>query len=139
MANFSFNPSDANPVLPDGEYEAVIFNAETGTTKNGDPKLAVTLKVYEPDGRNPLVTDHIVEPFGLRRLKRLCGATGVDFDSGEVDPSKLVGQNVRVKLRVRHDDEYGDSNNVQGYAPDKQEDSESNKTPDSDDAESAPF
>lgn len=103
--HWRFQPDDANPILPEGEYSAVVLTAESGETKQGDSKFDVTVKVYGGNGVLLLVTDHIISPYGIRRLKRLCETTGVDFDNGEVDPADFVGQNVRVRLRVEHDED----------------------------------
>ena len=121
MSIFNYNPEDANPILPEGEYDAVILEGKTGETKKGDPKLEVTVKAYGESGVQPLVTDHIVSPYGIRRLKRLCEATGVDFGKGEVDPAEFVGQNLRVRLRVEHDEagQYDDRNVIAKYLPDQ--------------------
>lgn len=120
MSAFNFNPEDANPVLPDGTYDAVIFSAKTGDTKRGDPKLEVVTKLYPPGGNSTLVTDHIVAPFGLNRLKQLCRATGNDFASGEVDPNHFIGRNVKVFVRIRTDEtgQYDDQNEIRKYLPD---------------------
>ena len=119
MSTYKYNPDDANPVLQDGEYDAVIQDAKVGETKKGDPKVQVTVKVYGPNNIRPLVHDHIIAPYGIRRLKQLCEALGVDFDSGEVDPTKFVGRNLRVQLRTQADDAFGDRNVVSRYLPDK--------------------
>ena len=120
MTTFTYKPEDANPIVPEGIYDAVVLTAKCGTTKAGDSKIEVCLKVYDPDGVKPLVTDHVTAPYGIRRLKQLCQATGVNFDSGKVHPLEFVGKNVRVKLRINHDDsgEYEDRNAVATYLPD---------------------
>ena len=120
MTNFSYNPADANPLLPDGEYDGVVFEAKRATTKSGDPKLQITVKAYGPNSVQPPVTDHIVAPWGVRRLRQLCKATDVNFDSGEVNPADFVGKNLRVRLRVRKDEsgEYDDQNEIKAYLPD---------------------
>lgn len=121
MTAFTYNKEDANPIVPEGEYDAVVLTAETGETKKGDPKLAVTCKIYDADGRRPLVTDNIVSPYGIRRLKQLCQATGLDFESGEVDPADFVGKNLRVRVVISHDEtgQYDDRNVIRAYMPDR--------------------
>lgn len=140
MTAFQYNKADANPILPEGEYDAVIFRAETGQTKKGDPKLEIIIKIYDADGVRPMVTDNIVAPFGIRRLKQLCIAVGVDFDAGEVDPSEFVGKNVRVRISVRKDDtgQYDDQNTIRKYMPDETLSTEAATPPASGPAVSAP-
>ncbi|MAG17650.1 MAG: hypothetical protein CMJ21_06225 [Phycisphaerae bacterium] len=120
MTQFTYDTKDAVQIVSQGEYEAVIFSAETGKTKKGDPKLVITSKIYGPEGRSPLVTDNIVSPYGIRRLKQLCEATGVEFNDGEVNPQDFVGKNVKVKVVVEHDDtgKYDDRNGIRAYLPD---------------------
>ena len=119
MTQFNYDPKDAVQLVPEGEYEAVVFTAETGKTKKDDSKLGITSKVYGPEGRSPLVTDNIVAPFGIRRLKQLCAATGVAFN-GEVNAQDFVGKNVKVKVIVKHDEtgQYDDRNDIRAYMPD---------------------
>ena len=101
----------------------MILDAKTGTTKNGDPKMQIDVKVYGPSGISVLANDHIVAPWGIRRLKQLCQATDVDFGAGRVDPQDFVGTNVRVKLRIQGDEtgQYEDRNTVVGYYPDQEQ------------------
>ena len=117
---FSYNPDDAVQIVDAGIYDAVVFDAKAGETKQGASKLEVILKVYDPKGVNPLVTDHIVAPFGIKRLKQLCEACGVDFASGNLDPKDLVGKNVQVRLRVRTapTGQFDDQNAVSAYLSD---------------------
>ena len=120
MTQFTYNTNDAVQLVQEGEYDAVIFTAKTGETKKGDPKLEITSKVYGPEGKAPLVTDNIVSPFGIHRLKQLCEGTGVEFTKGEVNPQDFVGKNVKVKVVVEHDDtgKYDDRNGIRAYLPD---------------------
>ena len=120
MTKYNYNPDDALQIVPAGNYDAVVFSAKTGETKKGAPKLDMTLKVYDPKGVNPLVRDTIMSPFGIRRLKQLCEATGVDFSGGEVDPEEFPGKNVQVRLCVRTDPtgQYDDQNSVSAYLSD---------------------
>ena len=118
MSVFAFNPADADRALPEGTYDAVITDAKKGMTKNGDEKLQITLQVYGPNGEKLLVDDHITEPYGIPRLRPLCNATDVEFNSGEVDPAVFIGKSVKVRLRVRESEQYGRKNDVTRYYPD---------------------
>ena len=120
MTQFTYNTNDAVQLVQEGEYDAVIFTAKTGETKKGDPKLEITSKVYGPEGKAPLVTDNIVSPFGIHRLKQLCEGTGVEFTKGEVNPQDFVGKNVKVRVIVQHDDtgQFEDRNAIRAYLRD---------------------
>ena len=124
MSSFEYNPDHANPILEAGEYDAVILDAEVSKTKKGASKMLVTLKVYDPDGLQPLVSDHITAvPFGLKRLNQLCKVTGVDFGTGIVNPKDFIAKNVHVRLKVNHDatGQYDDQNAVTAYSADQPE------------------
>ena len=121
MTPFKYDRNDAVQLIPEGEYEAVIFDAKAGTTKKDDPKLEITSKVYGPENRTPLVTDNIVAPYGIRRLRQLCESTGVEFNKNEVYPQEFIGKNVKVRVTVQHDDsgKYDDRNAIKAYLPDE--------------------
>ena len=123
MSDFNYNTADANPILEPGVYDAVILNAKTGTTKSGDPKMQIDVRIYGPHGVGVLANDHIVAPWGIRRLRQLCEATGVDFSAGSVNPEDFVGSNVRVKVRIQEDQtgEYEDRNSIVSYQPDQEQ------------------
>lgn len=120
MSHFEYDPNEANPLLDPGRYDAVVMAADARKTKAGDPMLVLQVKVYDPNGVKPTVFDNITRPYGVRRLKQLCEATGVPFDDGNIEAEDLRGHNIIVELRVKTDPNgvYEDSNAVTRYLPD---------------------
>ena len=100
-----FNPKDAVQLLPEGEYRAEVATAEETKSKAGNDMLKVTWKVFAPNGGTPLVTDYIVPPHGVGRLKKMCRAVGLEdkFKQGSVTPEDLRGQACTVVVIVEDD------------------------------------
>ena len=54
MSTFTYDPKKADVLLPDGDYEAVVYEAEHTVSHKGNPMLEITVKAYGPDGLEPL-------------------------------------------------------------------------------------
>jgi hypothetical protein len=117
---FSFDPKDANDtisLLHEGLYDAEIVEAELTTSKAGNSMIHMSVRVFT-DETMRFIHDYIVNPHSLWKLKRICDATGIDFD-GELDEQLLIGRYLRVRVKVRVDKEgkYGDKNVITQYHP----------------------
>lgn len=117
---FTYNSKDASGALPDGKYPASLESCEEGVSKSsGCPMLTLKFKVYTPTGGERTVSDYIVNPSTLWKMKRLAKALGkeADFKANTFQPSAHLGANLTLELDVQEDDQYGDKNNIKGYEP----------------------
>ncbi len=113
-----YDPKDAErQVYPKGWYRAELIRVTDETSKQGNAMLHLVAKVFSPTGGHVTVDDYIVGnvTFHISRLKQLCGALGLPFDDGEVDPSRIVGD-CKVYVSIQEDVQYGDKNRIQRYA-----------------------
>lgn len=94
-----FNPDDAVNLMPDGEYDAEIADAEEARSKNGNDMMKLTVRVF-PGGGPRLLFDYAVVPSTLYKLKQLAGAVGLadKFAKGELQPEDIKGKSVRVTI-----------------------------------------
>jgi len=102
-----------------GWYPATIENAVEGLSKNNAEMLTLTVKAYDNDtGRSKELKDYIVDAVAYK-VKHACEACGLidDYNSGHVDPQKMVSVNLEVKLGIEQDKTgaYPDKNKIIDY------------------------
>jgi hypothetical protein len=108
-----YNPKAG--LIPDGEYDATIVSAEDKTSKSsGNPMIEVVVRVYVSGGQTAEITDWLMEAM-IWKMQHLSKAIGHDFEAGNLDPSDVVDQNVRVKVTTQKDEKYGEQNRIGDY------------------------
>ena len=117
---FQFDPKDAgNKLIPDGEYEATVVEAEELKSKAGNAMLKLTIRVWA-NGNTFQLVDYVVNPSSLWKLKRLAGAVGLidKFETGSFDPRELVGKNFLAGVKTKKDEtaKYPDQNVIAKYS-----------------------
>jgi hypothetical protein len=106
-------------VLPKGDYTVAIIASDAKATNAGDGYyLKFTLQVLDGEfkGRkiwDQLMIEHPKElavKIGKARLADYCRAVG---KNNPQDTSELHDVAIRVRLKIRKDEQYGDKNEVQ--------------------------
>lgn len=117
-----YKAKDADvPLIPDGEYEATIVNAEHKVSRKTQiPMVELSLVVYAPDGEMKL-RDFLLSGDGTWKVKMFAEAlnAGDEFAAQTFDPVNYVNKNVRVRVVTKpsSDPQYGPQNNVKKYEP----------------------
>lgn len=126
MALLSFNAQQVSPEsefspLPAGVYVAQVVESDVKPTKSGTGHyLQLTWKVLDGQHAGRLVFDRLnianqnetATRIGQQQLSQLCHAVGV---LQLQDSQQLHSRPCRIKLVVKQDPQYGDSNEVKGY------------------------
>lgn len=108
--------------LPAGWYSATIAGAEVKTTKSGTGRyIAVKYTITGPTHEGRVVFSNLnienanpkAEEIGRQQLRSLMEAIGLPKMT---DSDQLIGGAVKIKLKIESDEQYGDRNNVAGYA-----------------------
>lgn len=122
-----FDPQSVEPqgdfeVLTPGKYPVFVESAEVKQTKNGDGHyIKLQLSILDGHGKGRKLWDNInidnpnqkcVE-IGLRSLSALGQAIGLNSIS---DTSQLLNKTCIAHVKVRHDDQYGDKNEIRTYS-----------------------
>lgn len=115
-----FDPTDAEEsLLPDGQHAAVVVSVSHGTSKRGNPKLHVVVRVDWEDHKY-FVHDHIAltRPM-IRRFRQLCQAVGVDFYSPPLALDSFTDKSVLIVVKVESDPtgEFPQQNRITLYRP----------------------
>lgn len=114
-ASSSFDP------LPPGWYEATITESSVNTTKAGTGQyIKIKYEITGPTHQGRTVYGNInisnpsakAEEIGHQQLGELLRAANIDVLS---DTDQLIGVNAQIKLKIRKSEEFGDSNEVQGF------------------------
>lgn len=119
----STEAEDGYPVLPKGNYAAVVDDVEYQISKNsGNPMWKVAFLITEPEHaeKNLKVFNYqVFKPEQMGRVKAFLENTGhaelatADFNPKTIaDDKVLVGSEVTLKLDIRISEEYGNSNEV---------------------------
>ena len=126
MAILNFNATTVEPAgeftaLPAGIYTAQITESELKQTKSGTGHyLQLTWRVLDGQYANRLIFERLniananetAQKIGQQQLSALCHAAGV---LQVQDSSQLHNKPVRIKVTIRKDEQYGDSNEIKGY------------------------
>ncbi|AIM40753.1 putative single stranded DNA annealing protein [Idiomarinaceae phage 1N2-2] len=107
--------------LPAGWYNAHITGAELKDTKAGNGQyIAIRYDITGPTHEGRVVFGNLnirnpnpkAEEIGHQQLGELMRAIGI---AKVTDTDQLIGGQCAIKLKVRKSEEYGDSNDVQGF------------------------
>lgn len=124
MLNFdatTVQPNDSFSPIPAGDYIAQITNSELKPTKAGNGMiLNLTWTVLDGMYANRKIFDRVnvqnqnpeAEKIGQRQLSSICHTLGV---MKLQDSNQLHGKPCKIKVKIRQDAQWGDSNEVKGY------------------------
>jgi hypothetical protein len=116
-------PTPEYEIIPAGQYTAMIAAAEARQNKSGTGHyLSVQYMILGPthQGRSVFGNITLSHPnetaarIGRGQLSELMRAVGV---SRLADTEQLVGRRLKIKVVVRADEKYGESNDVKGWKP----------------------
>ena len=116
-----YDPKDAEkPVLPKGEYDAVVESVEPHTAKESKEqmrKLSVRVYPNDPDGQSIGLFDYLGKK-STWKPKQLAHCVGQDaeFEEGKFEPIGITNANLKVKISVQPDSfNGGEKNGIGGY------------------------
>ena len=120
VADMPVSTSSFDP-LPEGWYNVTIAGAELKSTKAGNGQyIAVKYQVTGPTMQGRVVFGNLniknpnqkAEEIGREQLGQIMRATGL---AKVTDTDMLIGGQLSIKLSIRRDEQYGDSNDVKGF------------------------
>jgi len=123
VIHFNELPDNELTVVPAGWYTATIAEAEVKTSKRGDGQyLSIRYTVLGPTHQGRSVYGNITlhnaseaaTRIGRAQLKELMRAISLAQLS---DTDQLVGATLQIRVTVRDDPQYGQSNEVKGWKP----------------------
>lgn len=119
----STEASDGFPVLPKGNYDAIVDDMEYQISKtSGNPMWKVTFLITEADvadNNHKVFNYQVFKADQMGRVKAFLENLGrADLATADFNPKKiaedkvLVGAAARLRLDIRKSEEYGDQNEI---------------------------
>lgn len=112
---------DDELLLADGVYDFEVTKAEDAVSKKGNSMVAITLRVFAPDGSTRILNDWLLPAPALskKKLARFCRSVGLEkqYDAGKVTAMDCEGRSGKVVIKRKTDPEYGEQARVETYEP----------------------
>jgi len=124
IGTMEFNPSDGSQrsgfeLLPAGEYDIEVLEAEERLSQKGNQMIALTLQARHPDGYDARVWDYLVSvQAAVFKIKMFCEATGLQqqFERGRLTAEECVGRRAKATVIIDEGrDGFSDRNSIQEY------------------------
>jgi hypothetical protein len=110
-------------LLKAGWCDARIIEAVEKLAKSGKPMIELTVSVPDAEGNERQLRDWLLPTSNLGALKfrRCCEAVEAlaEYQSGSIAAEDFSGNDVRVKIGIKKQRGYPDSNTIEDYAPTK--------------------
>jgi hypothetical protein len=111
----NYNPKDASQCWPEGDYHGTLVKVEESQSKrSGNDMEAWTFRAYHQDGREQIITDYVVVPSCVFKIKQLAIALGRkdDFENGVFQAADYLKSDVLLALKIEESDEFDDKNKI---------------------------
>ena len=116
------NVKTGDEILPAGEYQATITNAESKETKIGSNvywRVEFTINDGEFEGKkvftnfNVVHTNEVAQRIALQNLAKLVRASNGPLKIEE--PEQLLGLSMTIITMVKNDESYGENAEIKSY------------------------
>jgi hypothetical protein len=103
-------------LLPKGEYDFEILDAEEKISAAGNDTIQLMVRVSNGNGLTRTLTDYLVAQ-RAGKLRNCCAACGLleQYDRGAVNDNDFPGKRGRLKLMVEKKKGYPDRNTIADY------------------------
>lgn len=118
-------------LLPEGNYPFEVTGAEEKISKNGNPMIALNLRVVGEKGEVVFVNDWLMQPVKdedqdktknkIWKIRSFCYSTGLinKYEEGNLTDSNCLHKKGWVKIKVKTDQDLNQVNSVGYYLEDK--------------------
>ena len=103
-------------LLPEGEYNCTIGEAEKHMSKAGKESIKIGMKVFREDGEHVLCWDYLTPNF-MKKWKHAAETFGLhaEFKAGHIEASMFDGKSGKVKVTQEDQGKYGIQNRIDDY------------------------
>lgn len=109
-------------LLPEGIYSFQVIKAEEKISKSNNEMIVITLKVWDKDGRERLLTDYLLDSFA-KKIKHFVKVTGLEnkYELGSITAEDCLNKIGDVHVIIQKGNPkpeggfYSDKNSVNDY------------------------
>jgi hypothetical protein len=121
MYDFNFEPKteeELTDLLEDGDGDFEVITAEAQTSKNQNPMIKLSLKVWDKKGDQKFVYDYLIlngSKFSIRKIKHFCDSCGMEefYKAGKFSAKDCVGRSGKCVIGIEKGTvEYPNDKNV---------------------------
>ncbi len=113
---------DEMGLLPDGFYLYEVTNAENAVSRAGKEMIKLTLKIWDMNGRQRILSDYLLESMP-KKLFAFCESNSMldKYDTGTLNAHDCVGKSGQVHIKRQKGNmkpdgtQYPDQNSVYDY------------------------
>ncbi len=102
-------------LLRPGWYPGRILTAEDTRSKAGNDMIALIIGIADDQGDRELRDWLLGNERGALKLRHACDASGIDYDSGDIDADQFVGREITVRVGVEKKRGLPDRNIIEDY------------------------
>jgi hypothetical protein len=109
-------------LIEKGVYNFEVINAKEAISKKGNEMIVLTLKIWDKDGKERILTDYILESFAFK-LRHFCESTNLidKYNAGELNYEDCISKSGKVEIIVQEGgakpdgSKYFDRNSIKDY------------------------
>lgn len=103
-------------VIPPGEYDYQVIEAENAVSKSGNEMIKLKLRIWMPNGSERVLMDYLMEAMAFK-LSNFCEYNGIYdlYQSGELTADDCLGKSGKLFIRNDKSDQYGLQHKVANY------------------------
>lgn len=106
-------------LLPEGNYQGTIDNAEEKQSSSGNPMIVLRVGVYDSEGNKRIITDRLILIESMQwKLYDFCESADLMdcYDAGELSAASCIDRTVHCKVvRKKAEGEYPEKNEIKTY------------------------
>jgi len=106
MAKLNHNPEEIEDGIPEGLYDFQVTSAALTEFRTGNNGMTMVLNAFNNDYNFTVYENFTFTAKSKWKLKRLCEAIGVEFDSEELDTDDIEGKAGKAVFRRKKGDMY---------------------------------
>jgi len=106
-------------LLPEGQYEGYVRNAEEKESSTGNPMIVLQVELYDLQGNKRVITDRLILIDSMQwKLFDFCESAGImdRYEAGEVGAHDCIDKSVHCKVvRKEAKDDFPAKNEIKSY------------------------
>ena len=105
-------------LMPEGEYDGYVYDAEDAISKNGNDMIILTCAFFDLSGKERRLRSYLLAAFP-KTLKHFCDHTGLQsaYEKQEIYANDCRGKQIRALIGIEKSDEYGSQNKIVDFLP----------------------